>query len=79
MGGTKGVIALLTQQRISYKFLDLKGIGKMPIHSLAHCIMVEEFTSTDSLKYLVPCLESVIATGETEVSNLYKTFQDLLL
>jgi len=51
----------------------------MPIRSVAHCTMVEESTGTNSLKRLVPCLESVIVAGETEISNLYKTFLDLLL
>jgi len=41
--------------------------------------MVEEFAGTNSLKRLVPHLESVMAVGETEISNLYKTFPDLLL
>ena len=51
----------------------------MPIHSLIHCITAGESASINSLKYLVPRLKSVMAAGETEVSDLYKTFQDLLL
>jgi len=51
----------------------------MSIYSVAHCIMVEESAGTNSLKRLVPCLGSAIAAGETEISNLYKTFLDLLL
>ena len=51
----------------------------MPIHSVGYYITVEESTGTNSLKYLIPRLKSVIAAGEIEVSNLYKTFLDLLL
>jgi hypothetical protein len=51
----------------------------MPIRSIAHYITVGESTSTDGLKHFVLRLKSVIAAGETEVSNLYKTFLDLLL
>jgi hypothetical protein len=51
----------------------------MFICSMAHCIIVEEFTGTDGLKHLVLCLMFIIAAGETEVSNLYKTFLDFLL
>jgi len=51
----------------------------MPIRSIAHYIMVGESTSTNSLKRLMPRLKSIMAAGETEVSNLYKTFLDLLL
>jgi len=51
----------------------------MPIRSIAHCIMVGESAGTNGLKRLVPRLESVIVVGETEISNLYKTFPDLLL
>jgi len=51
----------------------------MPIYSIAHCITVGESTGTNSLKRLVPRLESVMAAGEMEISNLYKTFPDLLL
>ena len=46
----------------------------MPIHSLAHCITAGESASTNSLKYLVLRLESAMAAGETEISDLYKTF-----
>jgi len=51
----------------------------MPIYSVAYCTMVGESAGTNSLKRLVPRLESVIAVSETEISNLYKTFPDLLL
>jgi hypothetical protein len=79
MGYAGGIIAPLTRQHISCKYLDLKGIGKMPICSIAHYITVGESAGTNSLKYLVPRLMSIIAAGEIEVSNLYKTFLDLLL
>ena len=51
----------------------------MPIRSVVYYITVGESTSTNSLKYLILCLKSVIAVGEIEVSNLYKIFLDLLL
>ena len=51
----------------------------MPIYSVAYYITVGESTGTNSLKRLMPRLKSVIAAGETEVSNLYETFLDLLL
>jgi len=51
----------------------------MPIRSLAHYITVGESTGTNGLKYLILRLKSVIAAGEIEVSNLHKTFLDLLL
>jgi hypothetical protein len=51
----------------------------MPIHSVAYCIMAGESTGTNSLKRLMPRLKSIIVVGETEASNLYKTFLDLLL
>jgi hypothetical protein len=51
----------------------------MPIYSVAHYIIVGESTSTNSLKYLMPRLKSIIVAGEIEVSDLYKTFLDLLL
>jgi hypothetical protein len=79
IGYAGGIIALLTWRRISYKFLDLKGIGEMPIYSLVYYITVEESTSTNGLKRLILYLKSIIAAGEIEVSNLYKTFLDLLL
>jgi len=79
MGYTRGVTAPLTQWRTSCKFPDLEGIGEMPIRSVVYCIIVEESAGTNSLKCLVPRLESVMAAGETEISNLYKTFPDLLL
>ena len=46
---------------------------------MAHYITVGESTSTNSLKRLIPRLKSIIAVGEIEVRNLYKTFLDLLL
>ena len=75
----RGIIVPLTQRCISYKFLDLRGIGEMPIYSIAYYITVGESTSTNSLKRLVLYLKSIIAVGEIKVSNLYKTFLDLLL
>ena len=51
----------------------------MPIHSVVHYITAGESASTNSLKRLVLRLKSVIAAGEIEVSDLYKTFLDLLL
>ena len=78
MGYTGGIIIPLTWQHISYKFLNPKGIGEMPIYSIVHCIMVGESASTNSLKYLVPCFISIIVAGEMEVSDLYKTFLDFL-
>jgi hypothetical protein len=51
----------------------------MPIRSIAHYIIVGESTSTNGLKHLVLRLKSIMAAGETEVSNLYETFLDLLL
>jgi len=78
IGYTRGITAPLTQRRISYKFLDLRGIGEIPIRSVAHYIMVGESTSTNSLKRLMLRLKSIIAVGEIEVSNLYKTFPNLL-
>ena len=79
IGYARGITAPLTRRRISYKFLDLKGIGKMPIRSLAYYIIAGESTSTNSSKHLVLRLKSIIAVGETEASNLYETFLDLLL
>jgi len=51
----------------------------MPIHSIVYCTTAEESAGTNSLKYLVLCLESAMAAGEMEISNLYKTFLDFLL
>ena len=51
----------------------------MPIYSIAYYIIVGESTSTNGLKRLMLCLKSIIAVGKIEVSNLYKTFLDLLL
>ena len=41
--------------------------------------MAGESAGINSLKYLVLCLMSIIAVGEIEVSDLYKTFLDFLL
>ena len=78
-GYARDVAAPLTQWRTSCEFPDLEGIGEMPIHSVAYCIIVGESAGTNSLKHLMPHLESAMAAGETETSNLYKTFPDLLL
>ena len=51
----------------------------MLIYSIAYYIIVGESTSTNSLKRLILYLKSIIVAGEIEVSNLYKTFPDLLL
>jgi len=51
----------------------------MLIRSVAYYITVGESTSTNGLKRLMPHLKSIIVVGKTEVSNLYKTFPDLLL
>jgi len=51
----------------------------MPIYSIAYYITAGESTSTNGLKRLIPRLKSVIAVGKMEISNLYKTFLDLLL
>ena len=51
----------------------------MPIYSVVYYITVGESTSTNSLKRLILHLKSIIVAGKIEVSNLYKTFLDLLL
>jgi len=51
----------------------------MPIYSIVYCITVGEFTGTNSLKYFILYLGSIIAVGKIEVSNLYKTFLDIFL
>ena len=51
----------------------------MPIRSVVYYITVGESTSTNGLKRLILRLKSIIAVGKIEVSNLYKTFLDLLL
>ena len=81
IGSAKGITAPLTQRHISCKFPDLEGIGKMPIRSIAYCIIVGESTGTNGLKRLMLYLKSImaIAAGKIEASNLYKTFPDLLL
>ena len=79
MGYTGGVAAPSTRWRISCEFSDLRGIGEMPIRSVAHYITVGESTSTNGLKRLILRLKSIIVVGKIEVSNLYKTFPDLLL
>jgi len=50
----------------------------MPICSIAHYIKVGESTSTNGSKYLVLRLRSIMVVGEIKVSDLYKTFLDLL-
>ena len=78
-GGARGIAVPLTRRYISYEFPDLKGIGKMPIYSIAYYIIVGESTSTNGLKRLMLRLKSIIAAGEIEASDLYETFLDLLL
>ena len=78
-GYTRGVAVPSTRRRISCEFSDLRGIGKIPIRSVAYYIIVGESTSTNGLKRLVLYLKSIIVVGEIEASNLYKTFLDLLL
>jgi hypothetical protein len=51
----------------------------MPIYSIVYYIIAGESTSTNGLKRLILYLKSIIAVGKIEVSNLYKTFLDLLL
>jgi len=46
---------------------------------VAHYITVGESAGINGLKRLVLCLGSIIAAGEMEISDLYKTFLDLLL
>jgi len=50
----------------------------MPIYSVVYYIIVGECTSTNGLKRLILRLESIIAAGKIEVSNLYKAFLDFL-
>jgi hypothetical protein len=78
-GCARGITAPLTRWRISCGFSDLRGVGKIPIYSVAYYITVGESTSTNSLKCLVLRLKSIMAVGEIEVSNLYKTFPDFFL
>ena len=78
-GRAGGVAAPSTRWRISYEFSDLRGIGEMPIRSVAYYTTAGESAGTNSLKCLMLRLKSVIAAGEMEVSNLHKTFLDLLL
>ena len=78
-GRARGIAAPLTRRRISCEFLDLRGIGKIPIRSVVYYITAGESTSTNSFKCLILRLKSIIAAGKIEVSNLYKTFLDLLL
>ena len=51
----------------------------MSIHSMAHYIIAGESTGTNGLKRLVPRLIFIIVVNKIDVSNLYKTFLDLLL
>jgi hypothetical protein len=50
----------------------------MSIYSIAHYIIVRESAGTNGLKCLVPHFMSVIVAGKMEVSDLYKTFLNLL-
>jgi len=74
-----GIIILLTQYRISYKFLDLKGISKIFICSVVHYIIVKKFTSTDGLKCFILYFIFILAVSEIKISNLHKTFLDFFL
>jgi len=51
----------------------------MPIYSIVYCITAGEPASINGLKRLMLCLGSIIVAGKMEVSNVYKTFLDLLL
>ena len=51
----------------------------MPFRSVARCTTAGESAGTDGSKRLVPRLESAMAAGETEASDLHETFPDLLL
>jgi len=73
-GYTGGIIVLLTQQRISYEFPDLKGINKIFIYSMAHYIIIKEFTSTDSSKRLILRLIFILVASKIKTSNLHETF-----
>ena len=57
MGCTRGITAPSTRRRISYEFLDLRGIGEIPIRSVVYYITVGESTSTNSLKRLMLSLK----------------------
>jgi len=46
---------------------------------VVYYIIVGESTGTNGLKHLILRLKSIIVAGKIEVSNLYKTFLDLLL
>ena len=50
----------------------------MLIHSVVYCIIVGESAGTNSLKRFMLHLGSIIVAGEIEISNLYKTFLNLL-
>ena len=51
----------------------------MPIYSIVYYTIVGESTSTNGLKRLILRLKFIIVAGKIEVSNLHKTFLDLLL
>ena len=51
----------------------------MPIYSMIYYIIVGESTNTNRLKRLILRLKSIIAAGKIEVSDLYKTFLNILL
>ena len=78
-GCTRGIAVPSTRRHISCEFLDLRGIGKMPIRSMAYYTTAGESTSTNGLKRLMPRLKSIIAAGKIKASNLHKTFLDLFL
>jgi len=70
----RGIIIPLTQRGINCKFLDLKGINKIFIYSVAHCIIVKKFTSTNSLKCLMLHFIFIIVISKIKTSNLHETF-----
>jgi len=51
----------------------------MSIRNIVYYTTVGESASTNSLKCLMLYLAFIIVVGKTEISNLYKTFLDLLL
>jgi len=51
----------------------------MLIYSVAYYIIVGESAGTNGLKRLMLYLGSIIVVGGIEISDLYKTFLDLLL
>jgi len=51
----------------------------MLIYNIAYYKTAGESTGTNGLKRLILYLGSIMAAGKMEISNLYKTFLDLLL